>query len=158
MVRSFYSLFLSCLLVACQSGEQETVIHQLCQRLFPQHASSFQFDLLQDSLKTDHFILTSQSGKICIQGNNYNSMAVGLNYYLKHYCHTHVSWYASDSIVMPKELPMVNESVSRQAKCDNRFFLNYCTFGYTMPYWKWQDWERLIDWMALNVILSVGKK
>lgn len=77
-------------------------------------------------------------------------MAVGLNYYLKHYCHTHVSWYASDSIVMPKELPMVNESVSRQAKCDNRFFLNYCTFGYTMPYWKWQDWERLIDWMALN--------
>ena len=150
MVRSFYSLFLSCLLVACQSGEQETVIHQLCQRLFPQHTSSFQFDLLQDSLKTDHFILTSQSGKICIQGNNYNSMAVGLNYYLKHYCHTHVSWYASDSIVMPKELPMVNESVSRQAKCDNRFFLNYCTFGYTMPYWKWQDWERLIDWMALN--------
>lgn len=150
MVRFFYSLLLSCLLVACQSGEQNTVMHQLCHRLFPQHASSFQFELLQDSLKTDYFTLSSQSGKICIQGNNYNSMAVGLNYYLKNYCHTHVSWYASDSIVMPKELPLVDTPVSRQAKCDNRFFLNYCTFGYTMPYWKWQDWERLIDWMALN--------
>ena len=150
MVRFFYSLLLSCLLVACQSGEQNRVMHQLCHRLFPQHASSFQFELLQDSLKTDYFTLSSQSGKICIQGNNYNSMAVGLNYYLKNYCHTHVSWYASDSIVMPKELPLVDTPVSRQAKCDNRFFLNYCTFGYTMPYWKWQDWERLIDWMALN--------
>ncbi|WP_228400895.1 alpha-N-acetylglucosaminidase [Chryseobacterium taichungense] len=28
--------------------------------------------------------------------------------------------------------------------------MNYCTFGYTMPWWKWKDWERFIDWMALN--------
>ena len=146
MVRLFYGLFLSCLLVACHSHEQETVMHQLCQRLFPQHASSFQFELLTDSLEVDRFVLTSQLGKIRIQGNNYNSMAVGLNYYLKNYCHTQVSWYATDDVVMPSELPMVQQPVSRQAKCENRFFLNYCTFGYTMPYWKWQDWERLIDW------------
>ncbi|MEI3155517.1 MAG: alpha-N-acetylglucosaminidase TIM-barrel domain-containing protein [Odoribacter sp.] len=33
---------------------------------------------------------------------------------------------------------------------DKRFFLNYCTFGYTMAWWQWRDWERFIDWMALN--------
>ncbi|MCR5518785.1 MAG: alpha-N-acetylglucosaminidase, partial [Bacteroidales bacterium] len=27
---------------------------------------------------------------------------------------------------------------------------NYCTFGYTMPWWTWKQWERFIDWMALN--------
>ncbi|MCS3036375.1 alpha-N-acetylglucosaminidase TIM-barrel domain-containing protein [Bacteroides ovatus] len=31
-----------------------------------------------------------------------------------------------------------------------------------MPYWKWKDWERLIDWMALmganTPLLSPGKK
>ena len=32
--------------------------------------------------------------------------------------------------------------------------LNYCTFGYTMPWWTWQDWERFIDWMALNGITT----
>lgn len=37
-----------------------------------------------------------------------------------------------------------------EAKVDNRFFLNYCTYGYSMPFWKWKDWERFIDWMALN--------
>jgi alpha-N-acetylglucosaminidase len=33
-----------------------------------------------------------------------------------------------------------------------RFFFNYCTFGYTMPFWNWREWERCIDWMALNGI------
>ena len=37
-----------------------------------------------------------------------------------------------------------------KARAQERFFLNYCTFGYTMPWWQWRDWERLIDWMALN--------
>ena len=31
-----------------------------------------------------------------------------------------------------------------------RFFLNYCTYGYTLCWWKWKDWERFIDWMALH--------
>ncbi len=77
-------------------------------------------------------------------------MAAGLNHYLKNYCHTHVSWYASVTVEMPDVLPEIPQPVYIRSKCDNRFFLNYCTFGYTMPYWKWQDWERLIDWMALN--------
>ena len=34
--------------------------------------------------------------KILIKGNNRNSLAVGLNHYLKYYCQAHVSWYASD--------------------------------------------------------------
>ena len=44
------------------------------------------------------------------------------------------------------------DKIISTARCKNRFFLNYCTFGYTMPWWTWKDWERLIDWMALNGI------
>ena len=32
------------------------------------------------------------------------------------------------------------------------YYLNFCTFSYTMPYWDWTDWEREIDWMALHGI------
>jgi alpha-N-acetylglucosaminidase len=46
---------------------------------------------------------------------------------------------------MPEKLPMLDIPVGSHALCDNRFFLNYCTFGYSLPYWKWNDWERLID-------------
>ena len=30
--------------------------------------------------------------------------------------------------------------------------MNVCTHGYTFAFWKWQQWERHIDWMALNGI------
>ena len=96
-------------------------------------SDSFEFELLNDSNQMDRFILESAHKKIRIKGNNNNSLAVGLNHYLKYYCHTNVSWYASDSIDMPEELPVIPQPISIRSKCDNRFFLNYCTFGYTMP-------------------------
>ena len=139
-------------MVSCQRNQDPATntLSEMCERLFPQHAHSFQFQLLTDSVDIDRFTLESDNGKILIKGNNRNSLAVGLNHYLKYYCQAHVSWYASDSVVMPAQLPEVEAPVILRSKCKNRFFLNYCTFGYSMPYWKWSDWERLIDWMALN--------
>jgi alpha-N-acetylglucosaminidase len=29
---------------------------------------------------------------------------------------------------------------------------NFCTFSYSMAFWDWSQWEKLIDWMALNGI------
>ena len=75
-----------------------------------------------------------------------------LNHYLKYYCLTTVSWYADIAVEIPEELPMVGEKVVSEARVDTRFFLNYCTYGYTMPWWQWKEWERFIDWMALNGI------
>jgi len=49
-------------------------------------------------------------------------------------------------------LPLPVEKIHRTTRLKERFFLNYCTFGYTMPYWHWRDWERCIDWMALQGI------
>ena len=79
-------------------------------------------------------------------------MAVGLNHYLKNYCLTTISWYKDDPIELPKTLPVIPEEVTVKAKVPTRFFLNYCTFGYSMTWWKWSDWEHFIDWMALNGI------
>ena len=75
-----------------------------------------------------------------------------LNHYLKYYCHVSVSWYRDDKLSLPAQLPMIDGKVTQTARCKNRFFLNYCTFGYTMPWWKWNDWQWFIDWMALNGI------
>ena len=77
-------------------------------------------------------------------------MAVGLNRYLNDFCNASVSWYAADSVVVPSPQPVVDVPVSGKALVPKRFFLNYCTFGYTMPWWQWEDWERFIDWMALQ--------
>lgn len=33
-----------------------------------------------------------------------------------------------------------------------RYIFNYCTFSYSLAWFDWSQWERLIDWMALKGI------
>ena len=102
------------------------------------------------SAEGDCFRIESEGPKVVITGNNANSMATGLGYYLKHYCNTTIGWMDKGKVRLEAPLPEVAEAVSSRARVPNRFFLNYCTYGYTLPWWQWADWERLIDWMALN--------
>jgi len=146
---------LSLMLVATNATAEDrdlTTIQGLVTRLIPQKAAHFQFVKQQSKKGKDCFTLTGKDGKIIISGNNANAMAVGLNYYLNRYCHTTVSWYAEVPVILPDKMPEVNGIITSSAKVDRRFFLNYCTYGYTLPFFGWKDWERLIDWMALNGI------
>ncbi len=137
----------------CQCKQMKNnEMQQLVKRLVPELSDKIIFETIK-STEGDVFELKSTTkGKLIIGGNNNLSMAVGLNHYLKYYCITSVSWYADDAIELPKKLPVVTDKIRKQARVEKRFFLNYCTFGYTMPWWQWRDWERFIDWMALNGI------
>ena len=125
----------------------------LAKRLSPKLAQKVNFEIITASHNgTDIFSLESQGDKVVVGGNNANSMAVGLNRYLNCYCKTTVSWYADIAVDLPAILPDVPAKEVVEARVPQRFFLNYCTFGYTVPFWDWPDWERFIDWMALNGI------
>lgn len=147
-----------CVLILCfaslaASGETDQGVEQaraLAARLSPAVASKVEFKSIMADGGKDVFTLESRGGKVVIGGNSANSMAVGLNRYLNRYCKTTVSWYADVAVELPKVLPDVPAAERVTARVPQRFFLNYCTWGYTMPFWQWRDWERFIDWMALN--------
>ena len=122
----------------------------LAHRLLGKTADKIEFRLSEAD--ADVFRLSSRGSRIVIEGNNANSMAVGLNHYLKYYCLVNVGWFSWDRIDVPKKLPKVAEPVEVKARVEDRFFLNYCTYGYTMPWWQWSEWEHFIDWMALQGI------
>lgn len=145
------SLLLFSLLFLCSefSVAQEAA-QRLAERVLGRQAERFVFELQPDTV--DYFVLKNKGSKICVVGNNDNSMAMGLNYYLKRYALVHVSWYADDPIQLPKRMPKVKGEERHEADVPTRFFLNYCTYGYTMVWWTWKDWERFIDWMTLNGI------
>lgn len=121
----------------------------LLERLLPRHTESFAFKEIPPADGRDVFEIESRPGKIVIRGNNGVSMAMGLNWYLKHYCRCHVSWCGS-RLQLPDPLPQVRPKLRRESWARHRYFLNYCCFGYSLPWWGWQQWEELIDWMALN--------
>lgn len=127
-------------------------IEDLVNRIAKPFADKIIFNQLSGKTGKDYFELKSNNGKLVITGNSYNSMAYGLNHYLKYYCNSNVSWYKDNQVTLPKVMPLVESVIHQEARVKNRFFLNYCTFGYTMPWWGWEDWEHLIDWMALNGI------
>ena len=85
---------------------ENRAMKDMCNRLFPEHSGNFTFELAPDSLENDFFTIESINDKIKISGNNNNSLATGLNHYLKYYCHTHVTWYATDKIEMPRQPPV----------------------------------------------------
>ena len=122
----------------------------LAGRLSARLVDKVEFHQIEADQGHDVFTLESRGGKVIIGGNNANSMAVGLNRYLNRYCKVTVSWYAGVPMELPDVLPDVPAPERITARVPQRFFLNYCTWGYTMPFWQWRDWERFIDWMALN--------
>lgn len=143
-------LFLAYLSLSLLTIYAQRPIDGLAHRILGDCDTNFRFAYQPDTV--DFFTLSSKDNKIVITGNNDNSLAMGLNYYLKHYAHVHISWFKHDLIELPQRFPTVEQSVRRQALVGDRFFLNYCTYGYTMPWWQWEQWEHFIDWMALNGI------
>ena len=129
------------LLCGCHFSEETPDVKAakaLAQRVMGASARSIEFYQTADT--SDVFTLSSEGRRVRIGGNNANSMAVGLNHYLKYYCHVNVGWFSWDKVTMPSKLPEVPEAVTIQARVPDRFFLNYCTFGNTMPRWQWAEW------------------
>ena len=101
---SFWFLGTAC----CFSQDSDVkAAEQLTRRLIPDYADGFVFEKAS-ARAGDYYTLESRDGKIVVRGNNANSMAVGLNYYLKYYCLTTVSWYADIPVEMPRVLPSVD--------------------------------------------------
>lgn len=128
------------------STPAERALKGLAGRIVPGYG--IQFKEKPDSLETYRFY--SRGGKLVIEGSSASAMAAGLGRYLRDYCKADISWYLTDPVEVPREMPQVAEPVFGRALVPYRFFLNYCTFGYEFPWWDWKQWERLIDWMALS--------
>lgn len=89
-------------------------------------------------------------GRLTIQATDGVSAAVALHHYLRAHCGRSVGW----DTLLPLPITSLSDSprTERTARVREGYYLNFCTFSYTMAYWDWPDWEREIDWMALHGI------
>lgn len=49
-------------------------------------------------------------------------------------------------------LPLPSDEEEHVSDAKYRYYLNTCTFGYSMTSWTWTRWQQEIDWMALHGI------
>lgn len=121
----------------------------LLERIDKGASNKFEIETVDNN--KDFFELSSRNNKIVVKGNNYVSVATGINWYLKYYAGIHLSWN-NMSHTLPDTLPEIDKTIRIESNVKYRYSLNFCTFSYSMAFWDWERWEREIDWMALHGI------
>lgn len=125
------------------------VLKGLMERIDSGLSQRIEIEITADT--ADYFELSQQGDKPLIRANNYISAATGLNWYLKYYTGNHLSWNCMKAS-LPDTLPIVKAPVRHTTNLSLRYYLNYCTYSYSMAFWDWKRWEQEIDWMALHGI------
>ncbi|KAL7288863.1 hypothetical protein TKK_0016835 [Trichogramma kaykai] len=131
---------------------QKHAAEALIQRVLKKNSTLFRVlvDTSIGPLGRDTFELKKvDDNQVQIVGTSGVAVAWGLHYYLKKYCKCHISWEGSQ-LKLPSILPDVDEIVTSNDRF--RYYQNVCTVGYSSPWWQWKQWEKHLDWMALNGI------
>lgn len=123
----------------------------LIARVIPRSASAFQVAAIPDSAGYDVFEVESQGQQVVLRGSSGVAIASALNWYLEQVAGLNASLPLTP-LTLPAALPKVPELVRRTTRYRIRYFFNYCTFSYSMAWWDWNQWQSMIDWMALKGI------
>lgn len=108
------------------------------------------FELRLDRrLKEDYFTVESLRGKIRLISNSGVGLASAFNCYLKEVCSCHISRFGKQ-VKLPQNLPQVNGKIDRRTTYKYRYAYNYCTHSYSMAFWGEEEWQKEIDFLAMN--------
>lgn len=143
------TICLICMLCLAVVVKAASPIQGLLERI--DKGASRKFVIEQVKTPTDFFELDQKGDKVVIRGNNYVSIATGVNWYLKYYAGIQLSWNGMTA-QLPAVLPAVPQKERHETDLKYRYDFNYCTYSYTMAFWDWDRWEKEIDWMALHGI------
>ncbi len=91
--------------------------------------------VLDESLSTrgeEVFVISSKNGKPCIKGSSLSALTTGIGWYLNHYAHVNIAWNQLTTDLSAATLPLPAADETHTASVDYRYYLNYCTFSYSM--------------------------
>lgn len=129
----------------------------LIKRNTPNIADCFRLETIEAAEGKNVYEVEAANGKIVLRGDCALSLAMAYYWYLRTYCHVQLS-HCGNAEWNVNEAPLPAASYRHVVQQTRRVYLNYCTFGYSMAWWGWEEWEREIDFMAMqgiNMPLSI---
>ncbi len=137
------------------AGDHTVTLNGMLERICGAGASD-KFELVVDGSLAENgkdvFIISSSGSRPCIKGNSVLSVATGINWYLNHTARINLTWNRLNTDLSGTYLPLPQKEEKHVCSADYRYYLNYCTFSYSMAFWSWERWEKELDWMALHGI------
>ncbi len=130
-------------------GEKETPALQVIERTLEQDNLPVKIKIRKQKGET-YFQHEAKDGVLQITASDQVAACRGFYDYIKQHKGGMFTWSGSSM----KPLAELEDSPLRQivSPFQDHYYFNVCTYGYSMPYWDWQRWEREIDWMALHGI------
>lgn len=107
----------------------------------------------------DSFTVSRAGDRIAISGTSPVAMLSGFRWYLENVAHGQI---AREGVNLPKTYPLPRTMVHRTTPYRYRYAYNFTVFGYTAPYWNWQQWQHELDMLALHginlALMTVGQE
>lgn len=139
-----------CLCFVTQAFSQDfQSIKDLAARRFPWLKGRVEISSIPTENGQDIFTLKTQNNRLMISASSLSAASKGLGWYVKHYAHQSIS-HLGDHVVPLSRLPIISQPVKKTSFAQYRYALNYVTINYSFSFYTWKDWERELDWMALN--------
>ena len=134
----------SCLVAACGSPAREA--EQVVRRTFGDVPDNVSFQLVE--APGQQYSLEVKDNTLYVEGSSPVALCKGFHDYILGEGLGVANW-SGDRLDFPAKLePMPRKTVV--SPFDNHLFYNVCTYGYTSPFWGWEQWEHEIDWLALH--------
>ncbi len=147
----FVLLFATLRLYSQSNAEQEIIAaNKVIERVIGEEAKNFEFIKTTHAEGLDSYEVHANAGKVQVIASSTIAMCHGAYDYLRKACHFQYTW-SSNSIKIPTIFPDFDiAKITSPYKM--RQYYNVCTYGYTMAFWGWDEWQRELDWMALHGI------
>jgi len=126
------------------------VAEKLFQRVLGDHADWFEIKLIGKQDGKEVMKIGPGYEDIRIEGSSVVSLASALRWYLKDEMHTVADWRTYHIHHEEFRIPSVQRT--RVRSVPYTYYENVCTVSYSQAFWQWEDWEKHLDWMAMNGI------
>ncbi len=126
-------------------------VRSLIFRRIPQFTNRVEF-VEKDSENgyADSYTYYTKGSRLVVEATSSSAASAALGAYLNDYCHASFSHCGDNLPELEGALPEVSQPQIRNCRFRYRYALNYCTYNYTYSFYKWEDWEKELDWMALQ--------
>jgi len=121
----------------------------LVRRVAGAHAERFRLEIVPKSAAGAEVMgLSSDGSNVILHGSGGVALASAFNWYLNDFLNTTYDWSTYD-VVFPSILPLPS-SMTLNRVVKHSYYMNVCTYGYSLAFANWSYWEKHIDWMAMQ--------
>ncbi len=137
------------IILGTQLHAQYAAIKELANRQFPWLKNKVILKEIPKENNEDVFVIETKKDKLIISASSTSAASRGLDWYVKHIVNQSIS-HMGDNVKQLSKIPEINQPIKKKSFVPYRYALNYCTINYSFSFYTWNEWEKELDWMALN--------